>query len=323
MSIRGKRIFLTGGAGFIGATLVGRLVNDNEIVVYDNFERDSLSSKPYANHQHLCKITGDVLDLDGLTRAMAGADLAIHMAAIAGVDTVIKNLTATMRVNLLGTYNFLEAARTLSRCERVVTFSTSEVFGTYAYRVTEGDTVTTGAVGEARWTYAVSKLAGEHLTYAYFREYGFPAVTIRPFNVYGPGQIGEGAIHVFVTRALRGEDLVIHGDGDQIRSWIYIDDMVDGLLLAMEKPEAVGESFNIGNPRGTITINGLAELVVAVTSCPSKVVHVPRLAADVELRIPSIEKARRLLGFSPQVDLKDGIGRTVRWYQGRVENGGR
>jgi nucleoside-diphosphate-sugar epimerase len=323
MSIRGKRIFLTGGAGFIGATLVGCLVNDNEIVVYDNFERDSLSSKPYVNHSNLQKITGDVLDLDGLTRAMAGADLAIHMAAIAGVDTVIKNLAATMRVNLLGTYNFLEAARTLSRCERVVTFSTSEVFGTYAYRVTEGDTVTTGAVGEARWTYAVSKLAGEHLAYAYFREYGLPAVTIRPFNVYGPGQIGEGAIHVFVTRALRGEDLVIHGDGDQIRSWIYIDDMVDGLLLAMEKAEAIGESFNIGNPRGTITINGLAELVVAVTGCPSKIVHVPRQAVDVELRIPSIEKARRLLGFSPQVDLKDGIERTVAWYQGRMENGGK
>ncbi len=323
MSIRGKRIFLTGGAGFIGATLVGCLVNDNEIIVYDNFERDSLSSKPYVNHSNLRKITGDVLDLDGLTRAIAGADLAIHMAAIAGVDTVIKNLAATMRVNLLGTYNFLEVARTLSRCERVVTFSTSEVFGTYAYRVTEGDTVTTGAVGEARWTYAVSKLAGEHLTYAYFREYGIPAVTIRPFNVYGPGQVGEGAIHVFVTRALRGEDLVIHGDGDQIRSWIYIDDMIDGLLLAMEKLEAVGESFNIGNPRGTITINGLAELVVAVTGCPSKVVHIPRQAVDVELRIPSIEKARRLLGFSPQVDLKDGIGRTVAWYQDRVENGRR
>jgi len=320
MSIRGKRIFLTGGAGFIGATLVGRLVNDNEIIVYDNFERDSLSSTPYANHSNLHRITGDVLNQEGLTRAMTGADLAIHMAAIAGVDTVIKNLVATMRVNLLGTYNFLEAARTLSRCERVVTFSTSEVFGTYAYRVTEADTVTTGAVGEARWTYAVSKLAGEHLTYAYFKEYGLPGVIVRPFNVYGPGQIGEGAIHVFVTRALRGEDLVIHGDGDQIRSWIYIDDMVDGLLLAMIKAEAVGESFNIGNPRGTITINGLAELVLSVTGFSSKIVHVPRQAVDVELRIPSIEKARKLLGFSPRVDLREGTERTVAWYRDRVEN---
>jgi dTDP-glucose 4,6-dehydratase len=197
----------------------------------------------------------------------------------------------------------------------VVTFSTSEVFGTYAYRVSEGDTVTTGAVGEARWTYAVSKLAGEHLTYAYYKEFGLPAVIVRPFNVYGPGQVGEGAIHVFVKRALRGEDLEIHGEGDQIRSWTYIDDMIGGMLLAMERPEAVGESFNIGNPRGTVTINGLAELVLAVTGSRSKIIHVPKVSADVELRVPSIDKARALLSFQPKDDLREGIERTVAWYR--------
>jgi dTDP-glucose 4,6-dehydratase len=181
--------------------------------------------------------------------------------------------------------------------------------------VSESDTVTTGAVGEARWTYAVSKLAGEHLTYAYYKEFGLPAVIVRPFNVYGPGQVGEGAIHVFVKRALRGEDLQVHGDGDQIRSWTYIDDMVDGILLVLECPEAVGPSFNIGNPRGTVTINGLADLVLAVTGSRSKIVHVPRNAADVELRVPSIDKARELLGFHPQVDLREGIERTVKWYE--------
>ena len=319
MDLRGKRIFLSGGGGFIGSTLAGRLLDDNEIVVFDTFKRDSLSGKPYGRHVNLQRVEGDVLDLQALTRAMTGADVAVHMAAIAGVDTVLKSPTATMAVNMLGTLNFLKAAQAQPCCRRVVTFSTSEVFGTYAYRVSEGDTVTTGAVGEARWTYAVSKLAGEHLTYAYYKEFGLPAVIVRPFNVYGPGQVGEGAIHVFVRRALRGEDLEIHGEGDQIRSWTYIDDMILGILLAMERPEAVGESFNIGNPRGTVTINGLAELVLAVTGSRSKIIHVAKTAADVELRVPSIDKARALLGFTPQVDLREGMERTVMWYRSQME----
>jgi nucleoside-diphosphate-sugar epimerase len=318
--IRGRRIFLTGGAGFIGASLIGRLVDNNEVVVYDTFARNALAAKPWARHSNLRIVDGDVLDPARLREAMAGADIVVHLAAIAGVDTVLKSPTTTMRVNLLGTYNVLEAARAAGRCERLVTFSTSEVFGTYAYRVSEGDTVTTGAVGEARWTYAVSKLAGEHLTFAYFKEFGVPGTIVRPFNVYGPGQVGEGAIHVFVKRALANQDLQIHGDGDQIRSWTYIDDLVDGVLLVMERPEAVGQSFNLGNPRGTITINALAELVIAVTESSSKIVHVPRPGVDVELRIPSIEKARQLLGFSPRVDLREGLERTVAWYRA---NGGR
>lgn len=318
--MKDKYIFLTGGAGFIGSALVGRLVNDNQITVYDSFERNSLDSKPYATHPNLRRVKGNILNLESIQSAMTGANIVVHLAAIAGVDTVIKSPTTTMQVNIIGTHHVLQAARTLRRCERVVSFSSSEVFGTYAYRVSESDTVTTGAVGEARWTYAVSKLAGEHLTYAYFKEFGLPAVIVRPFNVYGPGQVGEGAIHVFIKRALRGQDLLIHGDGDQIRSWTYIDDMINGILLVMERPEAVGQSFNIGNPRGTVTINGLAELILAVTRSSSKIVHVPRPAVDVELRIPSIEKARTLLDFEPQVDLAEGIERTVGWYRNLMEH---
>ncbi|MCL4491198.1 MAG: GDP-mannose 4,6-dehydratase [Nitrospirae bacterium] len=315
MSVKGKRIFITGGAGFIGSTLAGCLVNDNEIIIYDNFERDSLSGSPYVSHPNLRKVKGDILDLEKMKKAMSEAHIVVHMAAIAGVDTVIKSPTTTMRVNMLGTYNLMEAARTLSCCERLVTFSTSEVFGTYAYRVSESDTVTTGAVGEARWTYAVSKLAGEHLAYAYYKEFGMPVTIIRPFNVYGPGQVGEGAIHTFVKRSLMGEDLMIHGDGDQIRSWTYIEDMIDGILLALAREEAIGESFNLGNPRGTATINALAELIVSIIDSPSRIVHVPKPGADVELRMPSIEKARKLLGFEPQIDLRQGIERTVAWYR--------
>src|SRR5438309_1134188 len=140
-----------------------------------------------------------------------------------------------MRVNLIGTYNVLEAAHaTQSTLERLVDFSTSEVFGTRAYRVEETHVTSGGSVGEARWTYAVSKLAGEYMAHSYFDEFGLPATTVRPFNIYGPGQVGVGAIHTFTVRALAGDELVIHGDGSQIRAWCYIDDMVEAVLLVLE-----------------------------------------------------------------------------------------
>ena len=147
-----------------------------------------------------------------------------------------------------------------------------------------------------------------------------PAVSIRPFNVYGPGQVGEGAAHHFIVNALQGKDLVIHGDGDQIRSWCYIDDLVDGVLLCVHKPEAIGQSFNIGNPRGTITIHGLALAVVRVTLSKSKIVHVPKTFADVELRIPNINKAKTILDYSPKVGLEEGLKRTAEYYYDKIFN---
>src|SRR4029077_5657578 len=122
-----------------------------------------------------------------------------------GVDTVLKNPVLTMKVSMLGTYHVLEAAREAGQCKRLIDFSTSEVFGRYAYHVTEFDATTLGAVGEARWTYAVAKLATEHLAMNYWKEFGLPACSIRPFNIYGPRQVGEGAIHHFIRRALKGE----------------------------------------------------------------------------------------------------------------------
>ncbi|MCK4793294.1 MAG: NAD-dependent epimerase/dehydratase family protein, partial [Desulfobacteraceae bacterium] len=245
--IIGKHIFITGGAGFIGSTLIGRLIDDNKITVYDDFRRDALHDKPYVNHPNLTIIKGDVLDFQLLRKTMKGSQIVIHCAAIAGIDTVIKKPTETMRINLIGTANVLEAAKGLEDLHRFVDFSTSEVFGQSAFRAEENHTTHIGAVGEARWTYAVSKLAAEHLTKAYNQEFGVPTVSLRPFNVYGPGQIGESAMRKFIQHALRNEELQIHNHGNQIRAWCYIDDFIDGLLLAMTHPEARGESFNIGN----------------------------------------------------------------------------
>ncbi len=313
--IRHRRVLITGGAGFIGSHLVGRLIEDNEVVVYDTLTRDALSSSVHASHPNLRVIRGDVLDVDALRTAMDGAEYVVHCAGVAGVDTVIRSPTHTMRVNMIGSANVLEAASRLPSCERVVCFSTSEVFGQHAFDVAETDRTIIGAVGEARWTYAVSKLAEEHLAIAYHRETGLPATVVRPFNVYGPGQVGEGALRTFVQRAIRDEPIQIHGDGSQIRAWCYVDDMVDATLLVMSVERAIGESFNIGNRRSTETIYGLARMVVRVLDSSSPIVFVSRASADVELRIPLIDKAEELLGYEPRVELEDGILRTAAYYR--------
>src|SRR6266487_4242642 len=227
VALTGKRILLTGGAGFIGSTLARRLVEDNEVVALDNLHRDAMSGSELAEHPNLTFVHADVLDAETVREAAVGATHIVHCAAIAGVDAVRESPVRTMRVNLIGTYNVLEAAHaTQSTLERLVDFSTSEVFGTHAYRVEETHVTSTGSVGEARWTYAVSKLAGEYMAHSYFDEFGLPTATVRPFNIYGPGQVGVGAIHSFTLRALAGDELVLHGDGSQIRAWCYIDDMV-------------------------------------------------------------------------------------------------
>jgi UDP-glucose 4-epimerase len=316
--LSGKRIFITGGAGFIGTTLARTLVDSNEIIALDNLHRDALSATDLGEHPNFELHQADVLDADAVRELAAGATHIVHCAAIAGVDTVLESPVRTMRVNLIGTYNVLEAAvATQSTLERIIDFSTSEVFGTHAYNVKEGHVSTIGSVGEARWTYAVSKLAGEHLAHAYHDELGIPTVTVRPFNVYGPGQIGGGAIRAFIEAALRGDNLTVRGDGAQIRAWCYVDDMVEAVRLSLEHPNAVGQSYNVGNPRSAVTIFDLAQRIKRLTGCPGEIVFAPLEYVDVELRIPNVEKAREDIGFDAKVELDDGLERTIAWYRAR------
>ena len=318
VEISGRRILITGGAGFIGSHLVERLAPGNRIVVFDNLRRNALAEAGLDQHPHVTLTVGDVLDAEAVRAAAAGCDTMIHLASIAGVDTVRANPVLTMQVSLRGTMNLLEAAHADGGCRRFIDFSTSEVFGRYAYNVTEWDATTLGAVGEARWTYAVAKLATEHLAMNYHRQYGLPAVSIRPFNIYGPRQVGAGAVHHFIERALRGQPLEIHNDGSQIRAWCYVDDIVDGILLALGRDEAVGHAFNIGNPRSTLTIYNLAREIVRLSSSASPITFVKWPQADVELRIPNIDKARELLGYAARVDLEEGLLRTIHWYRQRI-----
>ncbi len=313
--IKNKKIFITGGAGFIGSTLAKKMVGRNKITLYDNLTRDTLKHTTLLKNKNIEFVTGDILDLSSLTQAMKGTNIVVHAAAIAGIDTVIKNPVKTMQVNMIGTSNVLQAAKENKVDSRVLEFSTSEIFGSMAYRVDEDANTITGSAGEARWVYAVSKLAGEHLAHSYYTQYGLPVVTIRPFNIYGPGQTGEGAIQIFIQKALSNEDIFIYGDGTQIRAWCYIDDMIDGLMLALERSKAVGESFNIGNSRTVTTIYGLAQTVCRILHSKSRIIFKKPLSADIELRIPETKKAYDILGFKAKTDLEDGIKKTAGWYK--------
>ena len=313
--ITNKKIFITGGAGFIANRLIGKLIENNRIIAFDNFHRDTLTNSAYADHPNLKIIRGDVLDYESVYKGMEKSDIVVHAAAIAGIDTVIKEPTKTMRVNMIGTANVLEAAKQNRVKDRFIDFSTSEVFGNHAFKSKENDETVAGSAGEARWTYAVSKLAAEHLSMAYYKEFGLPVVSLRPFNIYGPGQTGEGAIQIFIKRALKNEDIYIYGDGSQIRAWCYIDDFVEGLMECLEHPAAIGESFNLGNARAVTTIYGLAEIVIRVLESKSKIIFKPALSADIELRVPSVDKAFNILGFKAKVNLDEGILKTSEWIE--------
>ncbi|MEO6254698.1 MAG: NAD-dependent epimerase/dehydratase family protein [Ferruginibacter sp.] len=313
--IENKTMFITGGAGFIANTLIKHYVEKNKIVVYDNFHRDTLTESGLASHPNVTIIKGDVLDFELLCSSMKGADIVVHAAGIAGIDTVIKDPVRTMEVNMIGTANALRAAKENNIKERFIDFSTSEIFGSMAFKSSETDQTVSGSAGEARWVYAVSKLAGEHLAHAYFKQHGLPVVTVRPFNVYGPGQTGEGAIQIFIKRALKNEEIFINGDGAQIRAWCFVDDFVECLISCIENPKAIGESFNLGNSRAVMTTLGLAQTVCRVLNSKSKISHKPALSADIELRIPSVTKTEELLGFKAKVDLEEGILKTADFFK--------
>jgi len=313
VALTGKRICITGGAGFIGSHLVERLLDANEVVVYDNLRRNAIQFANVDGHKHLHLIKGDVMDFDATRRAVEGCQVVIHCAAIAGVYSVDRNAVTTMEVNLLGTHQVVKAALEVG-VERFVEFSTSEVYGPFIHKGKEDDLTTIGPVGENRWVYAASKLASEHLSFAHYKEDGLPLAIVRPFNVYGPRQVGDGAIRGMILQALQHAPITLYNDGTQIRAWCYVDDFVDGVLRCAEQQAAVGNAFNLGNPQGTVTNFELANMILRLTKSKSEIIFKPHPGPEVDLRVPSIDKAASLLGFRPTVSLEAGISRTIPWY---------
>jgi len=315
-NIKNSKIFITGGAGFIATTLAKTLVDDNEIIAFDNLHNNALQHTDLGQHKNFTLVQGDILDVDSLKKAIpSDTDIIVHAAAIAGVDTVLSDPVRVLEVNIKGSFNVAEAASGISGIKKVVDFSTSEVFGAHAYNVDEFSINPKVSIGEARWTYSISKLAGEFIFHSHHTKSGLPTVTIRPFNIYGPNQVGCGAIHNFVRRALDNEPMTIHDDGSQIRSWCFVDDFVEGLSLCMEKDVAIGKSYNIGNPRSTVTVYNLAVLIRDIAGSSSEIEFKKMGYADVALRIPNIDRSRNDLAFEPQIELEEGLRRTIEWYR--------
>jgi UDP-glucose 4-epimerase len=317
MKLAGKRVLITGGLGFIGSHLCERLVEANRVTVYDSGLRDALRFTSLEDHPHLRLVRGDIRDRARLLDGAREAQVFIHLAAVAGVSNYYVRPVDTMTTNVVGTSVVLDVAREVQP-ERLLNFSTSEVYGAHAPDAREQDVTHQGEVKVSRWSYSVSKLAAEHLCFAYHRQLGLPVVSVRPFNVYGPRQVGEGAVQIFANQALCDEPITLHNDGEQVRAWCYIDDLLDGVDACLVRPEAVGEVFNLGNPEAATTTRGLAEKIVSLTGARSEVrfaTHEP--AGDVRLRRPNIDKARRILGFEPKVPLEEGLRRTIDWYRMR------
>src|SRR3954463_8619940 len=212
MSITGKRVCITGGAGFIGSYLVQHLIEDNEVVVYDNLHRNAIQFAHVDNHPHLHFVKGDVMDYEASRRAIDKCDIVIHCAAIAGVYSVDRNAVRTMEVNMLGTHQVVKAALDVG-VERFVEFSTSEVYGPFIHKGKEDDLTTIGPIGESRWIYAASKLASEHLSYAHYKEDGLPLAIVRLSNFLGPRRVGAGPIRGRVLRARQREPITLYNDG--------------------------------------------------------------------------------------------------------------
>ena len=168
---------------------------------------------------------------------------------------------------------------------------------------------------EARWSYSIAKLAGEHLVSAYHKELGMPTVIVRPFNVFGPLRIGEHAMLRFILCALEGAELEVHGDGSQIRSWCYIDDFCAGVLRTLDRGQAVGEDFNIGSARNTLTIYALAQKIIEMTGSRSGITFTHHGFSDIDVRVPRLDKAHTLLGYEPQYELDRALPLTIDWYR--------
>lgn len=311
------KILITGGAGFIGTHLAERFCPACKVVILDNLRRNSLIEAPELKRYLNVEIRrADILDKRSVSRALKGVDLVIHLAAIAGVSDYYKIPARTLRVNIAGTMNLLDCCRG-SKVKRFIYFSTSEVYGNDACNVKEDAGHRIGPISDYRWTYAVSKLAGERLVFHYGMEYGFSTFIIRPFNIYGPRQTGEGAISNFIRAVITGRPITIYGDGKAIRSWCYISDCVDAVEKIVNNKKLAGGVFNIGNAKASCTTLQLARSVLRAAGSKAPLIFKKIKRSEIPKRIPDISRASKILKYGPRVGLLQGIKLTYDYYKGR------
>jgi len=318
---------ITGGAGFIGSHLTERLLDDgHDVLALDDLSTGSLENIEKASRNRRFKFArGSVQDFSIVSELVAQAETVFHLAATVGVMTVMKHPVATMRNNVRGTENVLEAAARSTPKKKVIVTSTSEVYGRMeSVPFLEEGGLMLGPTQTIRWGYAASKLVDEFLALAYRHEFSVPTVVVRPFNTIGPRQTGEYGMVVprFFEQALDGEDLTVFGDGTQTRCFTYVSDTVEWLVRLARFEQAVGEIFNLGNTE-EVSIRELAERIIRLTGAKVSIRSVPYEKAygegfeDMQRRVPSIKKVAALIGHSPQITLDEALERIYLWVLAR------
>lgn len=309
--IKNKKILLTGGLGFIGSWLSESLCQENEVSVFDNGRRNALQFAPDSINKKINIISGDILDQTIVQKIVKDKDIIIHMAAIAGASFYEKDPLLTLSVNLFGTENILKSSINTS-VEKIIIFSSSEIYGIYANGVVEDSPSIIGPSSQGRWSYAVSKLAAEHLSLGYFKKYNMPVTIIRPFNIFGPRQVGEGAVANMMKNAILNKKITVTGNGQQKRAWCYITDLVKAVeLICMHDKN--GQSYNIGNPDANVTILELAKKIQFLVK-DAELVFTNSVGADILTRSPNITKAQKELGFEIKYGLDEGLKLAYEWY---------
>ena len=305
------RILVTGGAGFIGSHLCERLMKDgHSVTVIDNFSTGRASNlKQLEGKVNFRLIEGSILDTVILKPLIENAEYVFHLAAAVGVFNIVHNPLASLLTNIRGTENVLEAAH--STKTPVFLTSSSEVYGkNISDSLKESDDRILGSPVTLRWSYSEAKAIDESLAYAYFVEKGLETRIVRFFNTVGPRQLGAYGMVVprFVKSAINNEPITIYGDGTQTRCFAHVYDVVDAVIAIAFADNTIGKVINIGNDF-EISINGLAQKIIAETESKSEIVYVPYEEAygdgfeDMERRVPNIDLIKQLVGWKPMRDL--------------------
>lgn len=323
----GRPVLITGGRGFLGSHLALRLARAHpagQVVCVDNGTRDCFASLGVVAPPNLEFVSGDVRGPEEWLPRIGRPSVVVHFAALAGVSTYYRDPLSVLEVNGIGTARLLRLLTDDASGLRPSLFlnvSTSETYGPDAAGAEESKPTPVGPISDPRWTYAASKVFAEHWTFATARTTGLPVVSVRPFNVYGPGQIGEGAVRIFCERALRGQTLSVTGDGSQTRSWIFVDDFVDALLALVATPSSWGATYNVGRPEDLVSTRRLAERVLALAESTADLVYVPHAGQDVRERWPRTDALRSATTWAPRVDLDEGLCRTLAFWRRLVAVG--
>jgi nucleoside-diphosphate-sugar epimerase len=307
-----KRALVTGGAGFIGSHLVEALVSTGcRVAVLDN-----LSSGKYTNLEHLegqfSFFPEDIRNRPALDAAVENCEVIFHLAAVVSVPQTIENPVDSAAVNDMGTIHVLDAA-CRKRVKRVVISSSCAVYGD-----DPGLPKRENMHPKPLSPYAAQKLAAEYYAKVFYELYGVEAAVLRYFNVYGPRQDPSspysGVISIFMTKALQNDPAVIHGDGNQSRDFIYVQDVVRANLLAATAENPGGQVINIGSG-GSVTINDLWKSVCAISGRSLEPQYIDKRPGDIVKSLAGVDKAKALLGFECEVSFKKGLELTFEWYR--------